>query len=308
MNASDDASILSVSGLTKCYGAHTVVDGLTLQVRRGAIHGLVGLNGSGKTTTLECILGLQRFDSGSIQVLGLAPQQLHQGAGRVVGIFDTPSLNPNLTVRQCLNQAVLLCAEPQRRPEEVESLLAISRFRDYRIKHLSLGNKRRASIAQALIGNPELIILDEPFNGLDAGGVDDVLALITELNREHGTSFLLSSHQLPYLEQVCSHIAVLHRGRIVTSAAVNDLLADSGTRIRLRVDNENLAREVLTGLDGISIEQRDAAGYLQLNAAALDSAQLNRELVSRDVAVAELIVERPSLETLFREATRERAP
>lgn len=307
MNASDDASILSVSGLTKRYGEHTVVDGLSLQVERGAIHGLVGLNGSGKTTTLECILGLQRFDGGDIQVLGLAPHQLYQSAGRVIGIFDTPSLNPNLSVRQCLNQAVLLCADPQRRPEEVEALLAISRFRDYRIKHLSLGNKRRASIAQALIGNPELIILDEPFNGLDAGGVDDVLALITELNREHGTSFLLSSHQLPYLEQVCSHIAVLHRGKIVTSAAVNELLADSKTRIRLRVDDENLARQVLAELPGVSMQQNTMAGYLQLSVAALDSAQLNRELVARDVAVSELIVERPSLDTLFREATREGA-
>lgn len=308
MNASDDASILAVSGLTKRYGQHTVVDGLNLQVERGAIHGLVGLNGSGKTTTLECILGLQLFDGGEINVLGLAPDQLYRGAGRVVGIFDTPSLNPNLTVRQCLTQAELLCANPQRRPADVEDLLAISRFRNFRIKHLSLGNKRRAAIAHALIGNPELIILDEPFNGLDAGGVDDVLALIQDLNQQHHTSFLLSSHQLPYLEQICTHIAVLHRGSIPTSAAVPELLADSSTRIMLRANNEELARQVLATMPDIQIGQRDASGYLHLSGDSVDSAALNKELVARDVAVAELLVERPSLDSLFRELTREQAP
>lgn len=308
MNASDDASILAVSGLTKRYGQHTVVDGLNLEVSRGAIHGLVGLNGSGKTTTLECILGLQRFDGGDIRVLGLVPDQLYRAAGRIVGIFDTPSLNPNLTVRQCLAQAELLCANPQRRPAEVEELLAISRFRNFRIKHLSLGNKRRASIAQALLGNPELIVLDEPFNGLDAGGVDDVLALIQELNQQHGTTFLLSSHQLPYLEQVCTHIAVLHSGRIPTSATVTQLLADSGTRILLRANNEDHARQVLTTVPGITIGARDAAGYLQLATDHVDSAQLNKTLVEQNVAVAELLVERPSLDSLFRDLTRERRP
>lgn len=308
MNTSDDTSILAVAGLTKRYGQHTVVDGLNLQVCRGAIHGLVGLNGSGKTTTLECILGLQRFDGGDIRVLGLAPDQLYRAAGRIVGIFDTPSLNPNLTVRQCLTQAELLCANPQRRPEEVEDLLAISRFHNFRIKHLSLGNKRRASIAQALIGNPELIILDEPFNGLDAGGVDDVLALIQDLNQQHGTSFLLSSHQLPYLEQVCSHIAVLHRGTIPTSGAVEHLLADTGTQILLRANDEAHARQVLSTVPGITIGERDAAGYLQLAADNVDSAQLNKALVSQDVAVSELLVKRPSLDSLFRELTREPRP
>jgi len=305
MPASDNASILAVSGLTKRYGQHTVVDGLNLEVAPGAIHGLVGLNGSGKTTTLECILGLQRFDGGDIRVLGLAPEQLYRGAGRIVGIFDTPSLNPNLTVRQCLRQAELLCANPRRRPVEVEDLLAIRRFSNYRIKHLSLGNKRRASIAQALIGNPELIILDEPFNGLDAGGVDDVLALIQDLNRQYGTSFLLSSHQLPYLEQVCSHIAVHHKGTIPTSAAVTELLADTGTRILLRAGDEQQARQVLATLPGITIEQRDSAGYLHLATDNVESAQLNRDLVSRNVDVAELLVKRPSLDSLFRELTRD---
>ena len=193
---------LSVTGLYKKYGQFEVLKGLDLVLYPGAIHGLVGLNGSGKTTTLECILGLQDFDRGEIRVLGHGPRKLHAAQGRIVAIFDTPSLNPNLTVRQSLRQALLLCDGAARKPAEVEAQLGITKFSDFKIKNLSLGNKRRASIAHALLANPEIILLDEPFNGLDAGGVDEVLALIKDLNQKQGTSFLLSSHQLPYLEEI----------------------------------------------------------------------------------------------------------
>ncbi len=189
---------------------------LDLNVERGAIHGLVGLNGSGKTTTLECILGLQQFQSGCAKILGFNPNELHRAEGDIVAVFDTPSLHANLTVRQALNHAALLlptkkhtrgsAAEPNRSVDEVMSLLGLNRYESYKLRSLSLGNRRRTSIAHALLGNPKLVLLDEPFNGLDAGGVDEVLSLITTLNRDFGTSFLLSSHQLPYLQSVCTHL------------------------------------------------------------------------------------------------------
>lgn len=301
------APVLSVSSLQKSYGSHRVLSELHLEVARGAIHGLVGLNGSGKTTTLECILGLQRFDSGAIDVLGFAPARLHCSLGRVIGIFDTPSLNPNLTVRQCLQQARLLCPDPRHQVQEVEEWLGISRFAHYRIKHLSLGNKRRASIAQALLGQPELIILDEPFNGLDAGGVDEVLALIQRLNREQGTSFLLSSHQLPYLEQVCSDIAILHGGTVLKSAPVAELLAQSHNLALLRTPDQALARQVLATMDAVELLAEESGGGLKIQLNSIDSAELNRQLVQQGVPVTELILERASLDSLFRELTREAA-
>lgn len=301
------APVLSVSSLQKSYGSHRVLTDLQLEVARGAIHGLVGLNGSGKTTTLECILGLQGYDGGSIDVLGFEPARIHRSLGRVVGIFDTPSLNPNLSVRQCLQQARLLCPAPQHEAREVEQWLGISRFAHYRIKHLSLGNKRRASIAQALLGQPELIILDEPFNGLDAGGVDEVLALIQRLNREQGTSFLLSSHQLPYLEQVCSDIAILHGGRVMTSAPVPELLAQSRNQALLRTDDQALALQVLANLQEVEVLAQEPAGFIRLQLQSIESAALNRLLVQQGVPVSELIMERASLDSLFRELTREAA-
>jgi len=296
---------LSVAGLSKNYGSFAVLDDLNLQVDKGSIHGLVGLNGSGKTTTLECILGLQSFNSGNIAALGLAPANLHQSKGRLVAIFDSPSLHPNLTVRQALKHALLLCDSPTRSPAEVEELLGVSRFSDFKIKNLSLGNKRRASIAQALLGNPELVVLDEPFNGLDAEGVDDVLALIESLNKEQGTTFLLSSHQLPYLEQVCSHIAILHHGKISRSDTVHNLLGSAQTTLGIRTNEIDAASKIVEALPGAELLSADAEGYLNVALTDSDSARINAALVEQQIPVSELVLKRASLAGLFRQLTSE---
>lgn len=303
---------LTVTGLNKSYGNHQVLHDLELCVEAGSIHGLVGLNGSGKTTTLECILGLQSYDEGNISLLGFAPTQLYQGCGRIVGIFDTPSLHPNLSVRQSLQHARLLCKHPVRETTEVEELLGIGKYSDFKIRQLSLGNKRRASIAQALLGNPELILLDEPFNGLDAGGVEDVLALISSLNKSEGTTFLLSSHQLPYLEQVCSHIAILHGGQIAVSDSVASLFEQKSSRVSLRVDDVAAAQKVIDKLDfaqpvaGVARDS-DVRGWRGdvVNVELTDdrSAELNRHLVEAGVEVMELRVQQASLSSLFRQIT-----
>lgn len=305
MSTSSHVAALSVSNLNKKYGEFEVINNLDLQIERGSVHGLVGLNGSGKTTTIECILGLQSRNSGSISVLGHAPEQLHKARGKVVAVFDTPSLHPNLTLRQCLNHARLLCETPVRSAQQVELLLGIDRFSDFKIRHLSLGNKRRASIAQALLGQPELIILDEPFNGLDAEGVDDVLALITSLNREAGTTFLLSSHQLPYLEQICSHIAILHRGAIVVSDYITSLLAQSSNTVLLKTELQEKALSLIQNRSELNYLQTDQAGYLHIEIGATSSAALNQFLVEQQIPVSEMIVKRASLANLFREITSE---
>ena len=294
---------LSVTGLNKSYGSFDVIKELSLQIERGSIHGLVGLNGSGKTTTIECILGLQSFNAGDIKVLGHGPDKLHSAKGKLVAIFDSASLHPNLTVRQCLKQAGLLCENPLRSPAEVEQLLGIARYSNFKIKHLSLGNKRRASIAHALLGQPELIVLDEPFNGLDAEGVDDVLKLITSLNKEEGTAFLLSSHQLPYLEQICSHIAILHKGTIAVSDTVPRLLENTNTTVLLKTDHTEQAIALIGQTDKINLLKQDEANYLHIAIDGMDSATLNRLLVAKHIPVSEMILKKASLASLFREIT-----
>ena len=303
MSVANSALALSVNGLNKSYASFEVLKNLDLSIQQESILGLVGLNGSGKTTTIECILGLQASNSGSITLFDYSPQNLHETQGKIVGIFDTSSLHPNLTLRQSLEHAALLTENQARSPEQVEELLSIKQFTTFKIRHLSLGNKRRASLAHALLSNPDFIVLDEPFNGLDAGGVDDVLELIQRLNKEEGTTFLLSSHQLPYLESICSHIAILHEGAIAVSGTIENLLADSKHTLLLRSESPSDALNFLQQLENITVINPDANGYIQLETAVLDSSELNRQLVTNNIAVSELILQRASLGNLFRSIT-----
>ena len=301
---SSESPALSVTGLYKKYDQFEVLKGLDLTLRPGAIHGLVGLNGSGKTTTLECILGLQDFDRGEIRVLGHGPDNLHSAQGRIVAIFDSPSLNPNLTVRQSLRQALLLCEGTTRKPAEVEAQLGITRFSNFKIRNLSLGNKRRASIAHALLADPEIILLDEPFNGLDAGGVDEVLALIKSLNQQRGTSFLLSSHQLPYLEDICSHVAILHDGQIAANDEKSRLLGSVQSTIRIQTDDNARAAEIIGQQAGLSLQANSNSDMLLVSSNQVGPADINRQLVEQGLAVSEIVAERASLDSLFRRITQ----
>ncbi len=310
MNAAEPA--LRVRGLRKRYGDFEVLRGVDLELPAGAVLGLVGLNGSGKTTTIECLLGLQSFQAGEIAVLGRAPGELYRLRGAVVAIFDSPSVLPHLTVRQCLEHARHMCPRPVRSCAEAERLLGIEAYSRRRIRQLSLGNRRRVSIAQALLGEPRLILLDEPFNGLDAGGVDQVLALIAELNRRTGAGFLLSSHQLPYLERVCSDIAILHEGRIAASGALADLLADSGARVSLHTSEPGPARELLAAESRVELLQgglgeadgmETSEGRLNMRLRDWPSEQLVAFLVANRIPVCELTRQGASLDQLFRELT-----
>ena len=305
MSANISALALSVNGLNKSYGSFEVLKNLDLELKQGSILGLVGLNGSGKTTTIECILGLQEANSGSVSILNHTPQKLHETRGKIVSIFDTPSLHPNLTVRQSLEHAKLLSGSLVRTPQQVEELLGIEKYSTFKIKNLSLGNKRRASLAQALLGNPELIILDEPFNGLDAEGVDDVLALIRRLNKDKGTTFLLSSHQLPYLESICSDIAILHQGKILVSDNIDDLLANTNHSILLKTETEKTAIKFLEAQDDITVINKNSDGYLELSTKDVRSSDLTRQLVENQIAVSELVLKQASLGNLFRAITSE---
>ncbi len=301
MNAANP--VLRVRGLRKRFGDVAVLRGVDLALPAAAVFGLVGLNGSGKTTTIECVLGLQGFQQGEIAVLGRGPGELFRLQGDVVAVFDSPSVPPHLTVRQCLEHARLLCPQPRRACAEVERLLDIENYAHYRIRQLSLGNRRRVSIAQALLGEPRLILLDEPFNGLDAGGVDQVLDLIGELNRETGASFLLSSHQLPYLERICTHAAILHEGRVIAAGGLRELLADSGSRVVLHSPQIGRAMRLLEGDSRVTELESLSPARLRLRLGEWRSEQLAAFLVENEVPVRELILQRASLDNLFRELT-----
>jgi ABC-type multidrug transport system ATPase subunit len=298
------ASPLTVAGLRKRYGHHEVLRGVDLQLLPAAIHGLVGLNGAGKTTTLQCILGLLPCDSGEVSVLGLPPASLHRCGGKVAVVFDEPCLHPFLTVGETLEHAALLTGHSKRELPALEALLGIERYHDFKIRQLSLGNRRRASIAQALVGDPSFLLLDEPFNGLDAGGVEDLLELIGRLNRERGIAFLLASHQLSYLERVCSHLAILHHGQIAVSDSIDSLLGARQSRLVLVTDDSAATRVLLESMEGVTLAHDLAQGeQLVCEMHDTSSAVVNRALVNAGIGVSELRIQRGSLEALFRDVT-----
>lgn len=303
--------IIEIRGLTKHYQKDKkVLRELDFSLEAGTVHGLVGLNGAGKTTFLNCLLGLQPFDSGDIVILDEKPQQLFSQAGRVVTVFDSPCLHLNLTVDQTLSHARSLCVEPKRTEAELEKLLGLTQYKDYRISQLSLGNRRRASIAHALVGNPELMILDEPFNGLDAAGVDDVIALILSLNRTESTTFLLSSHQLSYLEQACSHLSILHGGRIIASDEIEKLLENKKPKLTIRTQKQEEALILIKTRSEVRVleARNEFKDSIIVELGDWEASDLNRFLVENGIAVDELRLDRPSVTSFFRDATQSPVP
>ena len=300
----NNTPLLVVNDLHKHFGKNSVLNGFNLQVGSQEIHGLVGLNGAGKTTTIECVLGLKAFNTGSIRILNVQPSKLHTTHGQLAVVFDSPCIHPNLTVRQALEYARLTCGKKDTAsPEEVEEKLGITRYRNYKVKNLSMGNQRRTSIAQALIGKPDFIILDEPFSSLDAGGVDDLLLLIKKLNRDEGITFLLASHQLPYLEQICTHVSILHEGAIALSISIEKLFNIEHTRAIIHTNGNNNILSILSEISAITVCDNHCNDGILVELESITTAQLNRELVRRDVDVYELIRQRPSLDSLFRKVT-----
>jgi ABC-2 type transport system ATP-binding protein len=296
----DQKLALHCRDLHKHYGQHKVLTGVNLAVEQASIHGLVGLNGAGKTTTMECLLGLRPKDKGEVSVIGFQPQELYRAQGKVAVVFDSPCLHPQLTVHQALAFARLNHSDKSLSIEEIEQQLGIQRYAHFKVRQLSLGNRRRTAIAQALINRPEFIILDEPFNGLDAGGVDDVLKLIRHLNRQFGTSFLLASHQLAYLENICSHVAILHAGKICLSQPIDSLLSQDKATVALTVTDPNQAKVVLSQINGIDLlSEASDAKVIHCRLKNISSAELNTTLVQLGIAVEQLVLRKPSLESLF---------
>ncbi len=302
------ADPLVARGLRKRFGRLEVLRGVDLRVPRGAVCGLLGLNGAGKTTTLRCVLGLLLRDGGDVSVLGHDPRWIHRTGGDVGVVFDDSGLHGNLTVRQSLEHARLLSGYRRvRSPAELEALLGLEPFRSVKVRKLSRGNLRRANIAAALVGRPSLLVVDEPFAGLDAGGVDDVLALIRRLHETEGTSVLVASHQLPYLEGICSHVSILHAGTVARWGTMAEVLEGRRPRLTLRTSDPSRAVEILARRDAVRSATLRPDGRIEAESDD-DPAAINRDLVQAGFAVSELTSRPPSLEDVFREVTGRARP
>ena len=307
---------LRISSLEKRFGATRAVKDVSLQVATGSIYGLLGPNGSGKTTTLGCALGLQRPDRGEIEVLGVPAAALHRTRGRVGVVFDDPTLLTGMRALDNLEYARRLLGHTGgRSPREALERVGLGDRARARAGTLSLGQKRRLSIARALLGRPELLVLDEPLSGLDTPGVRDVLELLRELHAE-GLTLLLSSHRLHELERIVTHVGVLMGGELVREGTLDELLESGGRRLAVRAAPGPLMKQVLDSLTpdlawrpvapGEELEARlprgepgDDTALALVEPGRLSAAEINHKLHQGGCKVSALVPQRLDLQTVF---------
>jgi ABC-2 type transport system ATP-binding protein len=294
--------VIETRSLTKQYGSIQAVDSLSLQVPGGGVFGLLGPNGSGKTTTMGMLLGLVRPTAGTIRLFGDPVEGVHPHALRRIGaIVEEPSFYPYLSGRNNLRYFQGIGGNGSR--DEVDRLLetvglserAGSKFNTY-----SMGMKQRLGIAYALLGEPEVLFLDEPTNGLDPAGMAEIRDLIREVGSS-GRTVLLSSHLLHEVEQVCDSVAILSRGRLIAQGNVQELLKGQGT-VRLTTTDDGQAVGVLSALEWV-VEARTDEGGLTVTAPPERSWELTAALAQAGVYVGEMATVHVSLEEYFLEVT-----
>ena len=246
---------VQMTGVSKTYRRrggqpHKAIDKLDLLVESGGVHGFLGPNGSGKTTTIRVLLGLVASDGdGEIRLLDKpVPEGLPDVIGGVGALVETPLFFPNFSGRLNLQLLAETAGVPRARVEECLEIVDLRDRAGDKFKGYSLGMKQRLGIAAALLKSPQLLILDEPSNGLDPAGIRDVRELIRRLGHDGRTTVLLSSHLLAEIQQVADHVTILARGRCVATGPVNEVLAAAATAdVRVRVPDPAAAAAVLTG-------------------------------------------------------------
>jgi ABC-2 type transport system ATP-binding protein len=298
---------VEIHGLTKRFGENTAVNGVDLMVPRGCAFGYLGPNGAGKTTLIRVLLGLTHADAGTMSLLGyVVPKHRDQALARVGAIVDEPRFHGHLTGRQ--NLRILAAArEPEARARIDPSLerVGILHRADDRVSKYSMGMRQRLGVAACLLGDPELLILDEPMNGLDPAGMQDMREMILSLVRE-GRTVVLSSHLLDEVERTCDAVAIVDRGQVIRQGPISQLLAGSSLVLQVDCSEPERARSLVSmtaigadidlGVHGLGITLPAGTNRDVI-------ADINRRLVEGGISVYRLQEIQASLESWFLQVT-----
>lgn len=291
--------VIETEQLVCRFGQQLAVDRVDLSVPAASVYGFLGPNGAGKTTTIRALLGLLRPHAGAVRLFGSALDGGDvQLLRRVGALVETPSLYPHLTGRANLEVTRRLVAAP---PAGVERALAVVKLTGdaHRlVREYSLGMRQRLGLALALMHQPEVIILDEPTNGLDPAGIHEIRALLRALPREHGITVFLSSHLLSEVEQIADQIGIIDRGRLLFQGSLDQLKARHENLVELRVDRTDEALRELASMGWNVTMQSDGLLLVRVDDSS-HAAQLNQQLVQRRFAVSHLRVVESTLESIF---------
>ncbi len=306
--------IIQTSGLTKAFGARRAVDDVDLAVPAGICFGFLGPNGAGKTTLIRMLLGLAHPTAGTVSVRGADVHRSPTAAlDRVGAIVEEPRFYPQLTGRENLEVHAALLRDRGAALARIPALLSrvqMSGRADERVKGYSLGMRQRLGVARALLNDPELLVLDEPTNGLDAAGMVEFREMIRGLVEDENRTVFLSSHLLDEVERLCDRVAIVDHGRVITEGDLDSLLAEAGGGLEVEVDDDARAMELLTGYPGIQgVRATDVGTLIAAGPVTPEHAvAVNRALVQAGIGVSKLGVSSVSLEQRYLQITAGSTP
>ncbi|RYD57847.1 MAG: ATP-binding cassette domain-containing protein [Sphingobacteriales bacterium] len=295
-------SVLSIREISKSYGPIQALKNVSFEVPEGSVFGILGPNGSGKTTMLGIVLDVLKANSGSYQWFdNIAPEIARSNIG---SLLETPNFYHYLSAMDNLEVAAAIKRRGKDDRLRVLEKVGLIARKDSKFQTYSLGMKQRLAIGSALLGTPKVLVLDEPTNGLDPAGIAEIRELIRQLNAE-GITIIMASHLLDEVEKVCTHVAILKRGDLLLSGPVDEVLRSEDT-IEIGAENRNALQQTISSMPGIKNVRITSANYLQLAYEPhINTAKINQYCMDKGIVLNHLQLKKKSLETKFMELTNE---
>lgn len=295
--------LLQTRALTKQYGRHRAVDQVSTHIKKGAIYGFIGRNGAGKTTTLRMISGLASPTAGEIELFGCRGRELSRIRSRVGCLIEGPGLYGSMSARDNLKmKSMLLGVYKRGYEEELLDIVGLGGVGKKPVKRYSLGMKQRLGIALALVGEPDLLVLDEPINGLDPQGIAEVRDTVLKLNRERNMTILISSHILEELSKIATDYGIIHNGTLLQELTNEELMEKCSERLEVTLDDPERAVPVMDRL-GIKRYQVADREHIYIFERLEESAALNMAFAKAGIPVRGISVTNEELETYFLKLT-----
>lgn len=291
--------LLSTNGLTKQFGNHKAVNHVNLHVKKGAIYGFIGRNGAGKTTFLKMISGLSKPTYGEIEMFGYKNEELKNVRSRISCLIEAPGLYGNMSAYENLAVKCRLFGMNDRKyVESILDTVGLSETGKKKVKHFSLGMKQRLGIGLALVGEPDLLVLDEPINGLDPQGIAEIRDMILKLREEQNMTIIISSHILEELSKIATHYGIIHGGNLIQELTREELMLRCSERMEIILENPNQAIPVLDRM-GFTNYQVVDKNTIHVYERLTESADVNMELSKAGILVRGIGITSEELENYF---------
>jgi len=295
--------LLQTTGLTKRFGHHKAADNVDIHVKRGAIYGFIGRNGAGKTTCLKMISGLMTPTSGEIELFGYKGKDIEQVRSRVGCLIEAPGIYGNMTAYQNMKlKCQVFGIKKESYINEILENVGLADVGNKKTKHFSLGMKQRLGIGLALVGEPDLLVLDEPINGLDPQGIVEVRDIIQRLCDERNMTIIISSHILEELSKIATDYGIIHNGTMLQELSREELMKQCMERLEIDMDDPKEAVPVLDNM-GIHNYQVVDKNRIQIFERLNDSATINMELAKAGLMVRSILVNSEKLESYYLKLT-----